>query len=779
LENIFRPSDTEHCDPDGLGALTTLCSGHRFTLGGPRAVGPAQRPTPRRAYTTPRRAANEDTMDIWDSQTADAIISACRVRGHRTLDEHTSKQFLACFGIPVCREVIAAGPEQAARAATGLGFPVVAKACGPSLAHKTEASAVALDLRSAEEVWEVGSRLRTIAGAESLLVQELVPGNRELLCGSTRKPGFGPCVVFGIGGVLTEAIDDVSLRLAPLTADDAAEMVNQIRLGALLGPFRGALAVDRAALGRILVTLGEIACRFPGIAQIDINPLKVRPDGSLVAVDALVVLQEEGAEPAPVAEPPRLAADLRPFFEPASVAIIGASITRGKPGHELIRNILANGYEGRLYLVNPQAKEILGLPVYPSVHDLPETPDLAVIIVPASACPQALADCVARGTRHAVVSAGGFAEFDSGGADIQRELERIIAESEVRVLGPNTAGHTSTPHRFTSGFFPLGHIRPGTVSYITQTGNFCTHTMKRILTTESFGVARVMGLGNAIDIDECDALEYMATDPATTAVVMYLESIQRPRRFLKLAQEVRGLKPLVLLKSGSSEAGSQAAIAHTAALAAEDRVVDALVRQAGIVRLTEYTQLVTAGKALSMAPLPRGNNVGFLAPSGAMLVTLTDLCGRLGLTVPPPEPRTIRRLEEISPPLIRMRNPVDIWAAASVRGVEFAYREGMKALLEDPNIDAVVPILLLTGDTGVPSYQFVVDLAQAFPNKPVMVSFSGEKRYVDECREFLEPRGVATFLEIEEPFEALSILARCAQVAGSHRQHSGGRGCFC
>ena len=244
-------------------------------------------------------------METWDSQTADAIIAAARARGHRTLDEHASKQFLACFGIPVCRETIAAGPEEAARAAVALGFPVVAKACGASLAHKTEMSAVALDLRSADEVREAGRRLGAIPGAESLLVQELVPGNRELLCGSTRKPGFGPCIVFGVGGVLTEAIDDISLRLAPLTTADAAEMVDQIRLGALLGPFRGAPAVDRAALGRILVALGDIAHRYPGIAQIDVNPLKVRPDGSLVAVDALVVLQEEAAEPAPVAEPSR------------------------------------------------------------------------------------------------------------------------------------------------------------------------------------------------------------------------------------------------------------------------------------------------------------------------------------------------------------------------------------------------------------------------------------------------------------------------------------------
>ena len=643
-----------------------------------------------------------------------------------------------------------------------LGFPVVLKACGSRLLHKTEVSGVALDLRSAREVDEAGRRLLRIEGAESLLVQELVTGQRELICGTTRKPGFGACVVFGIGGVLAEAIGDAALRLAPITTSDAREMLAEIRLAEILGPFRGQAPVDVGALCRLLVALGEIAATNEGVAQIDVNPVKVRPDGTLVAVDALVVLNESGARrPVPAAEPPRAISDLTPFFEPSSVAVVGASAVPGKPGHELVRNILANGYPGRLYLVNPQAPEILGLPVYPSVASLPETPDLAVIIVPAQLCPQVLAECVARGTRHAVISAGGFAEFDHSGARIQEELDRIIRTGQIRVLGPNTAGHTSTPHHFTSGFFPLGAIRPGTVSYVTQTGNFCTHTMKRILTAEHFGVARVIGLGNAIDVDESDALEYVAADPHTSAVVMYLESFRRPRRFLETARAMRGHKPLVLLKSGSSEAGSQAASAHTAAIAAEDRVVDGMLRQAGVVRLTTYGQLIMAGKALSMSPLPQSNRVGFLAPSGAMLVTLTDLCGRLGLEVPAPEEHTIRRLEEISPPLIRMRNPVDIWASASTRGIEFAYREGMRALLEDPNIDAVVPVLLLTGDTGIPSYDFVVELAAAFPHKPILVSFSGEQRYVDECRAYLEPRGIPTFLEIEEPFEALDILVRC------------------
>ncbi len=451
------------------------------------------------------------------------------------------------------------------------------------------------------------------------------------------------------------------------------------------------------------------------------------------------------------------------FFEPESVVIIGASATPGRPGHEVIRNILANGYTGKLYLVNPRGGELLGIPVQQSIAKLPEGIDLAVIILPAKDTPQALRECADKGIGHAVLSAGGFAELDEDGMQIQQEIIDIIREKNMRVLGPNTSGHTSTPFQFTSTFFPLGKIRRGRVSYVAQTGNFATHTMKYILTGEHFGVARVIGLGNKIDVDETEALEYLADDTETTAIIMYLESIKRPRRFLEVAREVTRVKPVIVLKSGSTEAGKHAAVAHTAAMAAEDRLIDAFLRQAGVVRIWDYTHLILAGKALSMMPLPKGNRVSFLAPSGAMLVVLADLCIRLGLEVPDVDMETIRRLEEISPPFIRMRNPVDIWASASVHGVEFSYREGMEAVLKDPNIDAVVPIMMLTKDTGVPPYDFIVELANKYPEKPLFVTFSADKKYMDECKDYVEPRGVPTFPEIEQPFEVLSILYRCTR----------------
>jgi len=452
---------------------------------------------------------------------------------------------------------------------------------------------------------------------------------------------------------------------------------------------------------------------------------------------------------------------LIPFFEPRSVAIVGASATPGKPGHEAIRNILANGYSGKLYLVNPKGGEILGVKVTPAVSSLPERVDLAVVILPAETTPKALRDCVARGIRHVVLMAGGFSEVDETGAQIEEELREIIRESGVRVLGPNTSGHTSTPCSFTSAFFPLGKIRRGSVSIIAQTGNFATHTMKSILSGEHFGVSRVIGLGNKVDVDEADALHYLANDPETRAILIYLESFKRPRRFLEIARTLTLRKPVVMLKSGTTEAGKQAAVAHTAAMASEDRLVDGMLRQAGIVRVWKYTHLILAAKALSMLPLPKGNRVSFLAPSGAMLVVLSDFCIRQGLVVPPVRPETVQRLQEISPPYIRMRNPVDIWASAAVSGVEFAYREGIEAVLKDPNIDAVVPVLMLTREMGVPPFDFVLDLAKKYPEKPILISFSAEKGCMEECKAFLEPRGVPTFPEIEQPFEALSILVRC------------------
>lgn len=455
---------------------------------------------------------------------------------------------------------------------------------------------------------------------------------------------------------------------------------------------------------------------------------------------------------------------LEKFFEPKSVVIVGASSHPGKSGNDVIQNILANDFKGDLYFVNPKGGEIEGRPVHTSISDLPEGIDQAIIILPASLNVEAVRQVAAKGIKAVVLAAGGFSEVDEAGESLQQQLVDVIKETGVRVIGPNTSGHISTPHNFTSSFFPLGKVPRGKISYIAQTGNFATHTMRYIITEENFGVSRVIGLGNKLDLDESEALEYLAQDPETSAIFMYLESIKRPRKFLEVASAATRIKPVVLLKGGATSQGARAAVAHTAAMATDDRIADAAFKQAGIVRIYHYSHLFMAAKALASMPLPPGRRVSFLAPSGAMLVCMSDLCHRdLGLEVPQLAEASRQRLQEISPDFIRMRNPVDIWPAATVHGVEYAYGEGMKAVLADPNIDAVVVVLMLTDGTGVPPLDFVVEAAAQFPHKPVYVTFSGDKLHMEAGKDFLEPRGVPTYRLVEEPFEVLSILARCTE----------------
>ncbi len=680
----------------------------------------------------------------------------------RLLAEDIGKALIAQYGmkIPAGRRVT--GPDELRAAARKSGYPLVLKAMVPDLVHKTEKKAVVIGIEKYSALQRAADELWNLFPGVPLLVEKMVKQGAELILGLTHDDLFGPSLMIGMGGIFTEVFQDVAFLVLPATREDVLRALRGLRGFKLLTGFRGAPAYDIDRIVDAVMGVAQFGLDAAGYYEsVDINPFVVNEDG-VTALDVKVLLRPEFTPMIlDVTLPDTKSLDR--FFTPRSVAIIGASFTPGKPGHEVIRNILANEFSGELYLVNPKGGELLGLPVYPSVDALPEGIDLAVVILPAKESPQAVREVAAKGVKYVVLSAGGFAEVDEYGAQVQQELIDILREKGIYAIGPNTSGHTSTPRHFTSTFFPLGKIPYGPVSYIAQTGNFATHSMKYILTGEHFGVSRVIGLGNKIDVEESAALQYLGDDPETKAIVMYLESIKHPRRFLSVAKRVTPFKPVVLLKGGATEAGKNAAVAHTAAMASEDRLVDALVRQAGIVRIWDYTHLILMGKAFSMLPLPKGNRVSFLAPSGAMLVCLSDLCFRLGLEIPAMEPETVRRLQEISLPFIRMRNPVDIWAAASVKGVEYGYREGMETVLKDPNIDAVVPILLLSRITGIPSYDFIIDLAKKYPDKPILVSSSGDKECMDECKAYLEPRGVPTFPEIEQPFEVLSILYRCAQ----------------
>ena len=460
--------------------------------------------------------------------------------------------------------------------------------------------------------------------------------------------------------------------------------------------------------------------------------------------------------------------NLKRFFAPRNVAVIGASATKGRPGRVVIENMRANGYAGNIYPVNPRGGRLLGMKVFRAIEDLPPGIDLAIVILPAQATPQAVRDCAVRKIGSIVLVAGGFAEVDHAGEGLQEDLARAARETGVRVLGPNTAGHISTPADFTSSFFPLGEIPKGGISYVAQTGNFTGAMMKHIMSAENYGVARCIGLGNTVDIDETDVFEFLATDKHTDAIFFYLESLRRPRDFIEIARQVTPKKPVIMLKGGATPDGAEAALSHTASLGSDDRILDGALRQAGVVRIDEFSHLFLVAKAVASMPVPAGNRVGFVSPSGAFIVHISDLCRqRLNLTFPDLTARTMDRLKEISPPFIRLSNPVDIFPSATVHGMEYAYREAMEAVFKDPNVDAVVSIMILTKELGMPSLDFIPELAAKYPKKPLYISFSGDHACNEEAKAFLEPRGVPTFPLIEDAFKAMDVLVRARKALKS------------
>ena len=222
---------------------------------------------------------------------ADNLIQDALAKGRETLSEFDSKRFLALFGIPVSRDICVTDADEAVTAAAGLGYPIALKATGASLTHKTEVGGVVLNLKTPGEIESEGKRLLKIPGCEALIVSEMVGGARELVCGLTRDPHFGPAVMFGLGGILTEILKDTVFRIAPLTTGDARSMMSDIRAVKILDAFRGEGAVDRDALARILIAVGQIGLEYEEVAEIDMNPLKIRPNGQPVAIDALIVLK--------------------------------------------------------------------------------------------------------------------------------------------------------------------------------------------------------------------------------------------------------------------------------------------------------------------------------------------------------------------------------------------------------------------------------------------------------------------------------------------------------
>jgi len=576
----------------------------------------------------------------------------------KALNENQAKNFLKKFGVPTITETIATNSNDAVDAARQIGFPVVLKGFGSSLLHKTERGLVHLNLLNPKDVENAAQFITAEAKAdlEGFIIQPHIKGRREFVAGLFQDRQFGPVIMFGLGGVFTEAFADVAFRLAPLTENDASEMLTEIQGKALLGDFRGEQAVRQDELIQTLLGLSRIGESHPEISEIDINPLLVTPEGRVTAVDALVVTGggNEEIEFLPPISPDAIGS----LFYPKSLAIVGASAQIGKWGHTLMANTISGGYKGSIYPVNPKGGTIAGRKVFRSVAEIPEKIGLAAVTVPAARVLDLIPEFRKKGIQNMLLITSGFGETGAHGKHLEAELVMAAQKAGVLVLGPNTMG-ICNPH---NNLYCTGSPvmpRPGSTAMVAQSGNMGIQLLA-FAEQQGIGIRAFCGSGNEAMMTIEDYLDGFEVDTLTRTVILYVESVKNGRRFYESARRVGLKKPIVLLKGGRSDAGNRAAASHTGALTSDIKIFEAVCRQAGVVLAQEPMDLLDLAAAFSSLPLPEGRRAAIVTLGGGWGVVTADLCAEYGLEVPELSAKLIGKMDRMLPAYWSRSNPIDL-----------------------------------------------------------------------------------------------------------------------
>jgi acetyl coenzyme A synthetase (ADP forming)-like protein len=413
-------------------------------------------------------------------------------------------------------------------------------------------------------------------------------------------------------------------------------------------------------------------------------------------------------------------ASMKAFFEPHVVAVVGAGRQRGKIGSEILHNLVTAGFSGTIVPVNPTASEIEGLTAYARVVDIPQAVDLAIVAVPASLVIGAVDDCIAKNVRAICVISAGFSECDAGGRAREAILVERVRRAGCRLIGPNCMGllNTDPTMRLNATFSPV-YPPAGNVAMSTQSGALGLAILDYARRLD-IGISSFVSVGNKADVSSNDLIQYWADDPRTSVILLYLESFGNPKKFSEIARRVGRAKPIVAVKAGRSNAGSRAAASHTGALATSDAVVDALFRQAGIIRTERLEELFDVAALLSHQPVPRGNRVAILTNAGGPGILAADACEANGLELTSLSESTRARLRTFLPAAASVGNPVDMLASAPAEH----YGRALATILEDDQVDSVIVIFIppLVTDPGEVA-RAIAESARDVDGKPVLGVF--------------------------------------------------------
>jgi len=448
---------------------------------------------------------------------------------------------------------------------------------------------------------------------------------------------------------------------------------------------------------------------------------------------------------------------LRPFFEPKAVAIIGATNKKGKVGNVIFENFKKNKekgiFKGNIYPVNPKLDEIEGYKVYHDVSELPDDTDLAVIAIPAPAVPETMRKIGEKGIKSVIIITGGFGELGEEGKRMEQEILEIARANGIRVIGPNCVGVYVPDTGVDTVFLPDEKMdRPpsGPIAFISQSGAFAAAMLDW---------AAMAGIGIGKMVDDADLMEYFAHDDEIKVMTFYIEGVKDGRKFMETAKRVTKIKPIIALKSGRTEYGAKAASSHTGSLAGQDVIYDAVFKQTGIIRAEDFEHMFDLAKAFAKCKLPKGDRIGIITDGGGAGVMASDAVAKFGLKLAELSEETIKFLRERFPPHAVVGNPTDVVGDTDAE----RYRLALEAFTKDPNVDAILLIVLfqvpLLDEEEV--INIITDYAKKSDKPIVVVSMGGYK--TDKYARMLEERGIPVYPTPERGVRALAGLVRYAK----------------
>jgi acetyl coenzyme A synthetase (ADP forming)-like protein len=443
---------------------------------------------------------------------------------------------------------------------------------------------------------------------------------------------------------------------------------------------------------------------------------------------------------------------LEMFFDPQSVAVIGASRTPGKLGYGVLHNIVHHGYKGAVYPINPKASEILGLACYPSVLDVPGPIDLAVFLIPSRYVAQGLRECGEKGVKGAIIISAGFREVGSEGRQREREIVDIAREYGMRLIGPNCLGIIDTVAGLNASF-AVGMPRQGSIAFMSQSGALCTSVLDMAL-ADNVGFSRFVSLGNKADTNENTFVEAWREDPHTRVILAYLEGIEDGAHFMDVASGVSREKPIIIIKSGTTAAGSRAVSSHTGTLAGSERAYEAAFRQSGVIRAWSVQDLFDLGIAFARQPLLRSDRIAVLTNAGGPGIMATDACERAGLQLASLERETMDALRAALPLAASALNPVDVLGDA----LADRYALALEGVAADPNVGGILVILTPQVMTQVVETAHVVGQAAQGSEKPIFACFMGRETVEPGIR-VLNQYGVPNYPVPERAVAALAAMS--------------------